>query len=106
MSKFRRINYAEYVFDKCKAEAWELLKDIPFNIRLAQPRLLNEGLIKICLQFHILGRNGKPDFSCELDGNNCFLFSLEGELLKKPDGNKIISKIEEVKSGYKQAFLD
>ena len=104
MSKFKRINLAEYVLDKCKSEAWKFLEEIDFNIRPTKPKLLSEELIKVNLQFHILGRNNKPDFVCELGGDNCFLFSLSGEMLKKPDKNRIISKIEEIKGEYHKAF--
>src|SRR3989338_2216925 len=105
MLKFKKINFAEYVLNKCRAEAWELLKDIDFNIRPTKPRLLREGLIKITLQFKILGRNNKPDFTCDLDEDNCFLFSLDGEILKRPYKEEILLKIEEVKNEYKMAFL-
>ncbi len=104
MSKFKRINFAEYVFDKCKLEAWDFLKDIDFNIKPTPPRLLSEELIKINLKLCILGRNNKPDFVCDLDEDNCFLFSLNGEMLKKPSKEKILLKIEEVKNEYKMAF--
>ena len=90
--------------DKCKFKAWEFFKGINFNIRPLKPRLLSEGLIKVNLQLHIIGRQNKPDYTCDLDGENCFLFSLSGEMLKKPDREKIISKIEEVKTEYNQAF--
>lgn len=105
MSKFKKINFAEYINEKCKVQAWELLKDIDFNVKPMEPRLLNEGLIKLNLQLHIIGRKNKPDYTYNLDGDNCFLFSLDGELLNGPNKKKILSKIEEVKKEYGEAFL-